>query len=220
MKAIAASLLLVTVAVPPTAAQAGRFDVRFGGAGLVLKRRAVFAQSPGSESGVLGCVTGSARTRYGGLSMRIWGGRFRGDSGAPAAGKVASGDVSLLVGVPTISLEAGYARRGLTGAAGTITWSFTRLGVRIEVPVGSSGVAVGFSASEYLGIKQRRGPGTGSGREGETSVIFLPARLPVYLKVGYGMQRFTARSAAGDVPEDVSGIMIGGGLRFRSARRP
>lgn len=211
--------VLVTglLALHPAGALAQSFEARVGGFGYLSRRSAAFGGTVGTESGVLGGLAAQIRSRYLGLSAGAWGGSFSADSGA-AAGKIANADVSLIAGLPAFSLEAGYARRGFSGAVGTITWSFVRLGARLELPISSSGAYAGLSVAGYAAVKEQNGKGTGSGAEGETSILYLPARLPVYFRIGYGIHRFTARSATGAVPDDVSGIILGIGLRFGGIR--
>jgi hypothetical protein len=211
------TLLFSTLAFHGIEAQQNGFGVRVGGLGFISKRSAAFnGDSVATESGMMKGLAGFARYRFVGLSARVWGGSFGAQSSATAAsGKIANADLSLLVGVPAGSVEVGYARRGFTGALGTITWSYITLGGRAEVPIGSTGVHAGASVAGYARVEEVGGSGTGRGAEGETSLAYIPARLPVYLWFGYSIQRFTVRNAAGEkAPEQISGIFISLGFRF------
>jgi hypothetical protein len=208
-----AAVLAAAPAPPPLAGQA-RLDARVAVFGTLAKRNAAFAGSVGTASGTLTGMELSAHRPWVGISARLFGGTFTADSGTAAAGKVANGDLRISVGQPVISGVLGYGRRGFTGGLGTISWSFIQFGVRSTVPLGSTGLEASFAVSLYGGVKNIGGAGKGSGKEAMTALTFLPARAPFFVMLGYRIEQFTATGGSGDRPEDVGGIVLGGGFRL------
>ena len=206
-------LIVLCVAAAPLAGQA-QLDARVGLFGTLAKRNAAFAGSVGSASGTLTGMEMSVRRGFVGASMRLFGGTFNADSGTSAAGDVANGDFRLFVGKPVISGALGYGRRGFTGGLGTISWSFIQLGVRSNVALGSTGLEANFAVSLYGGVKNIGGSGKGSGKEAVTGLTFAPPNRPFFVTLGYRIEQFTASGGSGDRPEEVSGIMLGGGFRL------
>lgn len=66
----------------------------------------------------------------------------------------------------------------------------------------------------YSPLSGGDGTGRGSGREAETRLVFLPARLPLYLALGYRHERFTVSSTLDTRPEEVSGVVLAMGVRL------
>jgi hypothetical protein len=218
MKQLPAVLLLFgTLVSQKVAAQSRGFEARIGALGFVSRRNADFnASAVGTESGVMGGLDAIVHYRFLGFSACLWGGRFGSStSNTPASGKIATGQLGLLVGLPSISAELGYGRRGLSRALATITWSFLTVGGRADVPIGATGLHASASLLAYARVREREGSGRGSGACGETSLAYLPSHLPIFIGLGYSVERFTARNVVtGPIPEDVSGFFIDAGLRI------
>lgn len=178
-----------------------------GAFGMVTRRSAAFGGSVGTANAFLTGMSFGASLRHVGLSGRLFGGTYPGDSAA--GGKLANGDITLSAGWPTVAGLLGYGRRGFSGAFGSISWSFWRAGVQSDFALGSSGLHAGLSVAAYVGVS--RGA---SGKEGETHLIWEPAGAPVMVMLGYRIEQFTASSGAGPVPDDVSGVVIGAGWRW------
>lgn len=198
----------------PAAAQLGGVEVRAGALAALSKRNAAFGGAVGTGSGTMSGMDVSARAKWFGAAARVFGGEFTADSGNTASGKIANGDVRLMAGPRAIAAEVGYGRRGFTGALSTITWSFIRVGARSVLPLGGSGLHAGVAVGLYTGVSGAGGAGKGNGKEAETFLIYAPDRLPLYLTLGYRREQFTATAASGDRPEELSGIIVGGGIRL------
>lgn len=210
----APAMLCVAAALAAPLAGQTPLDARLGVVGTLAKRNAAFAGSVGTASGTLTGIDLFARRGFVGASLRLFGGTFSADSGTSAAGKVANGDLRISVGRPTISGVLGYGRRGFTGGLGTISWSFIQLGLRSNVPLGSTGLEASFAVSLYGGVKNIGGSGKGSGKEAITALTYLPPKGPFFITLGYRIEQFTASGGSGDRPEEVSGITFGGGFRL------
>lgn len=88
------------------------------------------------------------------------------------------------------------------------------MGVRSSLPLGGSGFHAGVAVGIYTGVSGAGGTGKGNGKEAETTLTYAPDRLPLYLTLGYRREQFTATGGSGDRPEELSGILFGGGVRL------
>lgn len=196
------------------AAQTSDFEFRVGGLGLMSTRNAVFESAVGTSSAIVGGGEGDLWWRNVGIGVRVFGGDFAADSGTQAVGKVANGDLAVQVGIRELSAEVGYGLRALTGAFRTTRWSFIKVGARSSIPLGASGFRGTMSFGVYTGVSQAEGTGDGSGKVFETGIVYAPRRAPVYLRVGYRFEQFTANTASEVRPEEIAGIVVAGGVRI------
>jgi hypothetical protein len=188
-----------------------QLEARLGGTVTMGTRNAAFAGNVGSGTGTMKGFELTARMKFGGISARMFGGEFSGDSGT---GSVANGDLRLVLGPPMFSAEVGMGRRGYTGGVGTISWSFLRIGARSTIPVGATDFYANIGFTLYTGVKSEAGP-EGNGKEAETALLYMPARMPIYVSLGYRIEQFTSVAANDDRPEEVGGIVLGLGVRLR-----
>lgn len=208
MRIVGAIMCLAAATGAKVAAQTGGPTVlEVGAFGLVARRSAAFDGSVGTANAFETGMVLRAGLRHVGLSARLFGGSFPGDSAA--GGKLANGDVTVSGGWPALAAAVGYGRRGFTGAFGSISWSFWKAGVQSDLALGSSGLHAQLALATYVGVS--RGA---SGKEGETRLIWEPARTPVYLSLGYRIEQFTVQSGGGPTPDDVSGLVLAAGWRW------
>jgi len=213
-RALLVTGLMALGAATAAGAQLRGIEVRAGALAALSKRNAAFGGAVGTGSGTMSGMDLTVRAKWFGAEARVFGGDFTADSGATAAGTIANGDLRLMAGPRTVAAEVGYGRRGFTGALTTITWSFIRIGARASLPLGGSGLHAGVALALYTGVSGAGGAGKGNGKEAETSLTYAPERLPLYLMFGYRREQFTATAASGDRPEELSGIVVGGGVRL------
>lgn len=194
----------------------GAVELRAGGVTMLSHRAAMFEGNVGTASGIMPGGELLVRLRYGGLAARLFGGAFSADSGSEAVGRVSAADVQLLVGPRFLTADIGYGRRAFSGAFGDRSWPFARFGLRSTLAIGASGLSAEFSLAVYAGLGGGDGAGKGSGREAETHLVFTPARMPLYVGLGYRHERFTVSSPVDIRPEEVTGIVLAVGMRLRS----
>jgi hypothetical protein len=208
-------VLWLVAAASPAAAQLKGIEVSAGEAITIAKRNAAFDSTLGTATGTMSGFDMAFRAKWFGAEARLFGGKFAGDSGSTAGGKIANGDINLYGGPSTIALLVGYGRRGFTGAFGSTSWSFIRVGVRSDLPLGGSGLHAGVAIAIYTGVSSLGGTGKGTGKEAVTSLTYTPERIPIYVMLGYRREQFTATSGSNDRPEELSGIVFGGGVRLK-----
>lgn len=206
------AVLLGTVLPQLLAAQS--LDARMGVVGLVSRRHAVFDDAVGTASGTLAGGELIVRLPWAGVLARLFGGSFAADSGTQAVGDVHNSDLRLLLGPPVVSGDIGYGRRSFAGAIAPRRWSFVRLGARSALPLGGSGLEGQLGVAFYVGV-DGGSVGGGSGREVESRLTYTPARVPLYVGVGYRYEHFTVRDPAVDRPEEISGLLFTAGVRLR-----
>jgi hypothetical protein len=212
------SLFLLFVALCPIlvgqAAAQDKFEIRYAMVAYGTKRNATLEDVVGRASGLMTGGEISLDTRLARAAARLIGGSFAADSGVEASGGVAMGDARLNVGPRAISGEVGYSVRALSGNYGTRRWTFYRVGIRSTLPLGASGFHASASAAFYLNVRGSGVPGTGSGKEAETRLTYIVPKLPIFLMVGYRLEGFTVNAARNTRPEELSGLLLGGGVRL------
>ena len=167
----------------------------------------------GSVSSGQGSIIGGeilARTKWVGLGARIQTGTYTEQL------KIINGDIWIVAGHPALSLEGGFSRRAATNEVATQQYSFARLGARLTLRIGGSGLRASFGAWQYLAIGNDASRLTG-GREGETQLIYTLASAPIYFMLGYRAETFTTRALsvlASTLPEEVHGLRLGAGLQW------
>jgi hypothetical protein len=210
--------LVVALALFMTAsaatAQAKLPDIRVGATGHLTQRNALFDGRLGRGSGSLVGAEAAVRTRLYGAGIRFFGGGVSADSGSEAVGDIGRGDIEGTLGPRSVSAQVGYALRSFTGAFGTRRWSFVRLGISSALPLGTTGLVASASASVYLGVSGSYDSGGGGGREAETRLTYTPHAIPVYVALGYRIERFTVEDPLEQRPEELSGILLAVGVRL------
>jgi hypothetical protein len=139
---------------------------------------------------------------------------------APASGSNVAGtamsdlDGRLSIGTRTFNLELGYLLETETTGGASQQHGFGRAGFRSDINLGSSGITAGFAASYLREPTAEKDSAQGQGIEGETSVLYAPAALPVYVQLGYVRQAFRfSYPNAPNRPEEVSMVLIGAGFQ-------
>jgi hypothetical protein len=201
-------LIIAVVAAVPVSLVAQGLEARLGPVAYLAKRRASFDGGVGSATGTPTGLELMGRWRFVGLEARLHGATFSAPSEVEAVGDVSNGQVTVLLGVPTVSLGVGYGSRSFAGALGSRSWTFGRLGLRSVVPIGASGLFAQAGATWYVGADN------GSGRDAETRLVFEPSRFPLYVGLGYRIELFTSDGPAGMVAEESTGISLSAGLRY------
>ena len=184
------------------------------GAGFGLgHRNAAIAGSVGSGTGSGPYVQAGARYKFVTARLMYAATTFASDSGSEAVGKVSGNAALVTLGLPAIGAELGFGQRGFKGALAQRAWSFPIVGARGELPLGSSGLAAGAAAHLYLSPRESGGgTSAATGRAGETSLWYRPAKAPFFLWLAYRMERFTVEGTP-TYPEEVSTVVLGGGVR-------
>lgn len=208
MKHIQSTLVMLALVGVAAPLSAQGIEARLGPVAYLAKRNASFDGGVGSASGTPTGLEFSGRWRFVGLETRIHSATFSAASDVEAVGKVSNGQVTLLLGVPTISLGVGYGSRSFNGALGSRGWRFGRLGLRSVVPIGASGLSAEAAAMWYVGAED------GSGKDAETRLVFEPSRFPLYLGLGYRIEQFTSDGPSGIVTEESTGIALSLGIRY------
>jgi hypothetical protein len=194
-------------------AQDWSLEARAGGIGLLSHRSARFAGAVGTGSGTLMGVEVSLRHRYLGLAGHTFGGDFAPDSGLAAAGTIHSTSVRLQLGPRVAAAEIGYGNRAFSGSFATRHWGYLHLGARATLPIGATGLSAELGLALYAGLSGGADGGT-SGRQADTRLVYAPARLPLYVAIGYRAERFTVRDPSDARPEAVNDFLFAVGARF------
>lgn len=210
---ICAVLGLLAGSAAAARAQGSAFEARVGGVGLLSHRSARFEGDVGTGSGTLTGLELSLRHRYVGVDVHTFAGEFGADSGLAAVGAIRTTAVRLLLGPRVIAAELGYGNRAFSGSFATRHWGYLRMGVRSTLPIGASGLSAELGLAVYAGLGG--GPeGGASGREAESRLVYTPARLPLYLAIGYRAERFTVPGLSDARPEQTGGLVLAAGARI------
>lgn len=146
-----------------------------------------------------------------GLAVRYYDGQFGTQPDLIAA------DANVLFGARVFSVEGGYAKRALSSPLGTTVYTFGRAGVHMEWVIGGTGLTSVLGGAYYLPAGSASGAGQGdikSGMEGEASLIYNFPAVPLFVQLGYRTEVFTAKNASTQIPEEVRGLRLGGGIQF------
>ena len=213
MRALCAGFALV--AATRLAAQAPTWE--FGGIayGISTSRDAtVSATAVASGSGTMSGGEVSVRRQWVGLTLRLVNGEISGSSTvAGAGGKLTTGELRVQVGPRLASLDLGFAKRAAGGTLGTTTYSYLRVGGSSIMDIGDSGFAGRLSVGLYVagqGVPNT----TVSGQEIVTSLEYRVRHSPFVVTLGYRAEVFQASTAGVIRAEQVSGVMVGAGVRF------
>src|SRR5262245_26330880 len=101
------AVLSLAAASSPAAAQLKGIEVSAGEAITIAKRNAAFDSTIGTATGTMTGFDMGFRARWFGAEVRLFGGKFAGDSGSTAGGKIANGDINLYGGPSTIAVLVG-----------------------------------------------------------------------------------------------------------------
>ena len=180
----------------------------------------VRARSEGSSlsqvSGTTVGFAGSVRFRRFELGVRYAEGKLQPADGVSPSRDIVEGALALrFVGTPWLSVEMGpHVRRYATpsGAERWITW---RLGGRVESAIVGASVRGHATLWQGLGLEVNVPPGGGSARGGEVGVTvdLGPGGAPLWLSLGYGIDRAQVQGAGWR--ETVQALTLTAGLRRR-----
>lgn len=104
---------------------------------------------------------------------------------APALVKMSFLDGRVELGGRTVALELGYMLKSENDGGVLTQTGYARAGFRTAFHFGSSGIVAELEASYFRDPTQEKSGVTGSGITGESSVLYVPPRLPFYLQLGY-----------------------------------
>lgn len=218
-------LLLLAVAAPgaaaqvpaaPTAPAAGTarqgssVEFRVGGIMISGDRSYDFLGNVESTTGSIRGIDFLFRGKAAGVSFRSMTGTF-GDQP-----NVTSADARLLLFPPAFSIMLGAGRRALwseLNADSPTQFDLGIAGVSSTVRIGGSGLRTNISAAVYLPAGESKDRIKG-GMEGEASVLWAVPKMPFFMQLGYRTELFTSQNSRFEVPEEVRGIRVGGGLQL------
>jgi hypothetical protein len=208
---------VVVPAVPPPQ-EVHSSELRIGLNMLPVMRTSVLdGAGPTTVKGTLSGFDLFARTQNIGIYARSVTGTF--DSGSQGlAGKFLYEEARLVIGAPSLSVEAGAVRRTASTLQDEGDHTFWRGGLRSNWDIGGSGVQVTLDAGG------RFGKGADStmqflGVDAEATVLLqAPRRLPIYVMAGWRYERFDDGWSLAARTEELSGPVLG--LGFRLAKRP
>lgn len=150
-----------------------------------------------------------------GGGLRIAYGTSSGSGSGASGGKLTTLDGRFLVGSRIFNVELGYMLRTTTIAGKDSTLGVARAGVRSDMKLGSSGITVGWAAS-YLRQPVASKDGTlFQGIEGETSVLYAPPIVPIYVQLGFRRSALQhTRTTSPNVAEEISTVFFGVGFHL------
>lgn len=197
-------------------------ELRIGLSSLSVLRSSVLT---GTSAHTSGSLTGGdlfARTQNIGVYARALSGTFGTGSDGLAGGFVLQ-EARLVIGSPTLSVEAGAIRR-TTSTLDTLNSSrdqtFWRGGFRSNWDIGSSGVQVTLNAGVRFGKAAPSGTTAAwkfLGVDGEATVLVqAPRDLPIYGLIGWHYERFDDGWLATPRTEELGGPFFGIGFRLAS----
>lgn len=205
-------------------AQAQGADVRLGAVAMLVQRGLAFEGQQGVAEGMLlGAELGLSPGVIG-LRARVLGGELkpRGDSSRLAAIKLGDVDVRLGLRSGVVEIEGGVSRRAQQGELSTVTFNAARVGFRIEASAGRIPLYFAASGAYVPYLRSSNPPISGTAVEIETSLQLRSARLPIWLMIGYRLERRSLPGLSLEQPEQLAGILFGGGLAMHKspASRP
>lgn len=119
------------------------------------------------------------------------------------------------IGTREFNVEAGYLLRSETISGTKTQLSFWRAGFRSDIRLGASGVTAGFAASYMRQPAPETDGSQGWGLDGETSVLYASAKVPLYAQLGFRREtlHFTLKVPP-DRPEEMSTVFVGVGYHI------
>lgn len=219
MRRIAQAFVLALVGAQGTPALAQEEvpwrELRVGAIALSAVRNAAFGQD---VSAATGSMTGGelfASLGGAGLRVRVGGGAFTEDGGG-ALGDVVQGEASLFLGSREVALEGGVGRRAFAGNRSTLVVNYSRAGLAVTIPVGTSGFEGRIIGAGILPLGSELEL---TGYELETGLFWFAKRLPIYAALGYRYDRVTLAAEGAERPEELGAAFAGMGLSLGRARR-
>lgn len=194
----------------PAAPGGSSIELRIGGMFISGDRSYEFFNTVQNEVGSIKGVDFLFRGKAAGVSFRSMSGTFG------TQPNVASADARLLLFPPVFTIVVGGGRRALwsdLNADAPTQYDVGILGVSSTVRIGGTGLRTNINAAVYAPAGESKDRLKG-GMEGEASLLYAIPRMPLYLQVGYRTEVFTAKRPDFEVPEEVRGIRLGGGLQF------
>jgi hypothetical protein len=195
-------------------------ELRIGLSSLSVLRSSVLDGA--GEAHTTGSLTGVdlfARTQGIGVYARRLSGTF-GTGSQGMAGGFTLEEARLVIGGPTLSVEAGAIRRTTSTLDDQRDQTFWRGGFRSNWDIGSSGVQVTLNAGGRFGKAAPSGTTTSLkflGVDGEaTLLVQAPRDLPIYGLVGWHYERFDDGWSMIARTEEISGPFFGIGFRLAS----
>jgi hypothetical protein len=198
-------------------AQGGGADFRLGAVGMLAQRGLGFEGQQGVAEGVLlGAELGFSLGVID-LRVRVLGGELkpRGDGSSLAA--ITLGDIDGRAGLRfgIVHVEGGFSRRVQQGQLSTVTFNAARVGFRIEAAAGRVPLYFAASGAYVPYLRSLNPPVSGTAVEVETAVQLRSARIPVWLMIGYRLERRSLPGLSLKQPEQLAGVLFGGGLATR-----
>ena len=190
-----------------------RLDLLVGGLAQPARRVASLGSDGGTATGTMTGIDATLRLGLLRLEIRTGTAEFAGDSGSFGGGKVTTGSGSLGVGGGTLWLTGGVGRRAFSSGLGRRVWSFTQVAGGASISLGNT-LRGEVTSGIYLNAKEIDGPTTAKGRFGQTALRYEPRQFPVYVLVGYRAETFTPNDTPGSSPDEVSGLVVGAGVRL------
>ena len=191
----------------PPGPGAKKWEIRLGGFMINGQRDAALNNNVTTSTGSLKGVEVLMRAAGVGVQLRSSESAF----GAPP--DVINADASLLLGPPVFSVFVGGGKRAVTSTLGTNVFTFARVGLQMTFNVGGTGLRAQFGAwglAPGPDDKERMDPGA----EGEASILYSPARVPIFVQLGYRNEMFKAKTTSSAMPEEVRGLRLGAGIQF------
>ena len=210
-----AGVALVLAVVSGGAAQAQAWEFGVIVYGIPTSRDAsVSATDVASGSGTMSGGELALRRSWVGASVRLVNGELSASSGpSGAGGKLATGEFRVQIGPRVASLDVGYGMRAAGGNLGTTTYSYVRVGAATIIDVGDTGLAGRLSVGIYIagqGVPNT----TVSGQEIMSALEYRVRRSPFVITLGYRAEVFQTTLAGVVRAEQLSGIMVGAGIRL------
>lgn len=217
------ALTALTLAVTGTlAAQQRRWEVAAGGVGMQAERAVDFEGHRHTATG-----TGrGAEVVLGGRLVSLWARAVAldltaaSDTAIMAEATIGDLDARGRMRVGNVSLEGGFVRRVVTGRFASQTWQGLRVGGRLHIQAGSGAFYFEGAAGYSPTLRSSEAGTTGTGLDFESSLRFAPQGAPIWLSVGYRMERRDLPGLTGTQFERISGIVAAGGLSLHGGSRP
>ena len=129
-------------------------------------------------------------------------------------------DVRGRLRVGYFSLEGGIVRRVVTGQFAAQTWQGLRFGGRLHLRAGEGAFYFEGAAGYSPTLRSSGADATGKGMDFESALRFAPPRAPLWLSLGYRLERRDLPGLTGTQFERISGIVVAGGLSLHGGSRP
>ncbi|MBK8056877.1 MAG: hypothetical protein IPK33_03045 [Gemmatimonadetes bacterium] len=155
------------------------------------------------------------------VMLRYQSGTLRGAPTALSSGKVAYLDSRVMLGNHAFALVGGYTMRTMRYEGTDRRFHLPRAGLRAGYRFAGSGVTL-RAAGSYVRTtaKAKADSVEADGLDGETAVLYIPPRLPLYVELGYRRELFNLRRE-GEVfrREEMGGVLLSVGLQYGLSTR-